>query len=46
MRRLHEQLAGRLLHQLADRLLTHPLWFVFPQATAEDDHQRANIRPV
>ena len=31
MRPLHEQLAGRLLHRLADRLQTHPLWFVFPQ---------------
>ena len=31
MRPLHEQLAGRLLHKLADRLQAHPLWFVFPQ---------------
>ena len=31
MRPLHEQLAGRLLHKLADRLQSHPLWFVFPQ---------------
>lgn len=31
MRPLHEQLAGRLLHKLADRLHAHPLWFVFPQ---------------
>ena len=31
MRPLHEQLACRLLHKLADRLLAHPLWFVFPQ---------------
>ena len=32
MRPLHEQLATRLLHKLADRLLAHPLWFVVPQA--------------
>ena len=31
MRPLHEQLAGRLLQKLADRLQAHPLWFVFPQ---------------
>lgn len=31
MRPLHEQLAGRLLHKLADRLQAHPLWFIFPQ---------------
>ncbi|MEY2409326.1 MAG: uncharacterized protein QOF48_1996, partial [Verrucomicrobiota bacterium] len=31
MRPLHEQLAGRLLHKLADRLEAHPLWFVLPQ---------------
>ena len=31
MRPLHEQLAGRLLHKLADQLHAHPLWFVFPQ---------------
>src|SRR5688572_128581 len=31
MRPLHEQLAGRLLHNLADRLQANPLWFVFPQ---------------
>jgi uncharacterized protein len=31
MRPLHEQLAGRLLHKLADHLQAHPLWFVFPQ---------------
>ncbi len=31
MRPLHEQLAGRLLHKLADGLQAHPLWFVFPQ---------------
>lgn len=31
MRPLHEQLAGRLLHKLADHLHAHPLGFVFPQ---------------
>ncbi len=31
MRPLHEQLAGRLLHKLADHLQAHPLWFVLPQ---------------
>lgn len=31
MRPLHEQLACRLLHKLANRLQVHPLWFVVPQ---------------
>lgn len=31
MRPLHEQLAGRLLHKLADLLRAHPRWFVLPQ---------------
>jgi uncharacterized protein len=31
MRPLHEQWAGRLLQRLADRLESHPLWFVLPQ---------------
>ena len=31
MRPLHEQLAGRLLHKLADGLQAHPLWFILPQ---------------
>ncbi len=31
MRPLHEQLAGRLLHKLADRLQAHPRWFVFTE---------------
>lgn len=31
MRPLHEHLAGRLLHKLADALQAYPRWFVYPQ---------------
>ncbi len=31
MRPLHEQLAGRLLHKLADGVQAHPRWFVFTE---------------